>query len=756
MSEDVYISTADKELFVKRLKLISEYIENDKTEQEKRKVQRVANSIKGENDRINENAFWVYKRRMRGKKCEQKTAMITNTGEMTEDEQSIKNVYMDFYKTLLSTKNATTAEEIEAEKNVNRTFRIIEAIALNQNPIEIKAEHIVEVVKKLSRRKAGDRQEWTNELILEGGDEMIKSIQHMFKAIVRTQKIPEQWSCMKIKTIHKKGSKMVMDNKRGLFLTNVLSKVFERVLDKITSDSVRMSEYQCGGQRNRGTMDNMVMMRAVLDNNARLNKKTYCYFADAYKCFDKLWLKDCLVEMWRAGMREREVMLIYELNRQADIVIETPVGVTKSIKVDEIVKQGTVFGPKLCCISTEKVNSIKNIISTSISPDLCLGAPVYVDDILGVGSVGTVQRVIRNTREMEVKKKFRFSAKKSKYMVINTGHDKLKSVNESINDGEIEKTDEYKYLGWWFNEKNSADRQVTELESKLDYMVREIQISGSWNRVGQADAQIQLMLYKKIVVPTLLYNMETASNMKKGEYERLEKMQGKALRRICELPASTPYWGILAELGVYPLEFVIHQKRLMLYHNIMNSGNQRIAKQIIMQQNKDKRENGLQQEIHGSAKVLMIKDEWLDNYKMSKAEWKRMVNSGVQKKLDKELERMKKIMKKMRHIKKTRFKESAYVPKCSIRELSEVLRVKLNMTKLRCNYGKQEQCKFCSVAQESTEHMIDCEEVRKKVGHEIQGSIETESKCELMEISSYLEKVIKLNKKEEERNQRNE
>ena len=193
----------------------------------------------------------------------------------------------------------------------------------------------------------------------------------MFKAIVRTQKIPEQWSCMKIKTIHKKGSKMVMDNKRGLFLTNVLSKVLERVLDKITSDSVRMSEYQCAGQRNRGTMDNMVMMRAVLDNNARLNKKTYCYFADAYKCFDKLWLKVCLVEMWRAGMREREVMLMYELNRQADIVIETPVGVTKSIKVDEIVKQGTVFGPKLCCISTEKVNSIKNIISTLISPD-CL------------------------------------------------------------------------------------------------------------------------------------------------------------------------------------------------------------------------------------------------------------------------------------------------------------------------------------------------------------------------------------------------
>ena len=52
--------------------------------------------------------------------------------------------------------------------------------------------------------------------------------------------------------------------------------------------------------------------------------------------------------------------------------------------------------------------------------------------------------------------------------------------------------------------------------------------------------------------------MEMASNMRKeeSESERLEKMQGRALTRICGLPASTPYWGILAELGVYPLEFV--------------------------------------------------------------------------------------------------------------------------------------------------------------------------------------------------------
>ena len=69
----------------------------------------------------------------------------------------------------------------------------------------------------------------------------------------------------------------------------------------------------------------MIMMRLVIYNNRRLNRKTYCYFADAYKCFDKLWLKYCLVELWRAGMREREVYMLYAMNKESNIVIETPV-----------------------------------------------------------------------------------------------------------------------------------------------------------------------------------------------------------------------------------------------------------------------------------------------------------------------------------------------------------------------------------------------------------------------------------------------
>ena len=90
-------------------------------------------------------------------------------------------------------------------------------------------------------------------------------------------------------------------------------------------------------------------------------------------------------------MRKREVYMLYEMNKESNIVIETPVGMTNSITVHEIVQQGTIFGPKLCSVATEKIHGIGEEIATYITPKLTIGAPVYVDDILGIGACKTVE-----------------------------------------------------------------------------------------------------------------------------------------------------------------------------------------------------------------------------------------------------------------------------------------------------------------------------------------------------------------------------
>jgi len=48
-----------------------------------------------------------------------------------------------------------------------------------------------------------------------------------------------------------------------------------------------------------------------------------------------------------SGMREREIVLIYKLNQEAHFKVNTQAGITQEIAVAEIVKQGTIVGPKL-------------------------------------------------------------------------------------------------------------------------------------------------------------------------------------------------------------------------------------------------------------------------------------------------------------------------------------------------------------------------------------------------------------------------
>ena len=107
---------------------------------------------------------------------------------------------------------------------------------------------------------------------------------------------------------------------------------------------------------------------------------------------------------------------------------------------------------------------------------------------------------------------------------------------------------------------------------------------GDKTRVGRHDGIIQKMLYEKVVLPTITYNMESTTNTINKEMEEMEMIQGKMLRKIYKVPTSTPYWGLLIEMGMKPIEYIIHSKRLILYHNIINTKTKRFSKDIIEQQ----------------------------------------------------------------------------------------------------------------------------------------------------------------------------
>ena len=238
----------------------------------------------------------------------------------------------------------------------------------------------------------------------------------------REQRTLIQWRQTTIKSMYKGGNKSNISESQGrIFLVNIISKVHELV--KITqkgNSNRKLSEMQAAGRKKRSPKDNLIIMNTIIENQRAQKLKTYMFFADAVKCFDKLWLEDCQLETYNLGYDPNTPKILYEMNKETDIIIRTSVGNTDNIQVNEVVKQCTIIGSIMCCAETPAVNSIGEEVKYSYGK-INIGMPVYMDDIATAGKAEHIKKGINKCARMEKEKKISFGLKKTKYMIVKTG-----------------------------------------------------------------------------------------------------------------------------------------------------------------------------------------------------------------------------------------------------------------------------------------------------------------------------------------------
>merc|ERR1712080_635807 len=101
--------------------------------------------------------------------------------------------------------------------------------------------------------------------------------------------------------------------------------------------------------------------------------------------------------------------------------------------------------------------------------------------------------------------------------------------------------------------------------------------------------ETRLKLVNSVIMPSLLYNVEVVPKVTSVEIKKLESIQQMILTRVLEVPISTPYFGLLLETGLWTMEARICYKKLMLYHCIKHSSEDRVIKKILLVQEKEER-----------------------------------------------------------------------------------------------------------------------------------------------------------------------
>ena len=103
-----------------------------------------------------------------------------------------------------------------------------------------------------------------------------------------------------------------------------------------------MSKYQIGAKPGHRAQEHLFTIKSAISLNTPYNKPLILSTYDVSKYFDRESLQDCLNELYKCNIKGKVYRLMYKLNENTQIQVNTPVGMSEKEDVGESVGQGTV------------------------------------------------------------------------------------------------------------------------------------------------------------------------------------------------------------------------------------------------------------------------------------------------------------------------------------------------------------------------------------------------------------------------------
>ena len=99
-----------------------------------------------------------------------------------------------------------------------------------------------------------------------------------------------------------------------------------------------------------------------------------------------------------------------------------------------------------------------------------------------------------------------------------------------------------------------------------------IELISFCKEVQFGDSQINnmLLLYQSVFLPRLIYDYEAWSKISENDYKQLQNAGLAHLRRVMEVPKSTPVAVTSLELGILPIRYELEKRQLLFLKRILS------------------------------------------------------------------------------------------------------------------------------------------------------------------------------------------
>ena len=519
------------------------------------------------NDKLSLDGFWKLKKSYTNKGSVLSSVVNDQGVEVLGTDAIINEFRNEFVTRLTPAKMDVEMEKFE-EMTVRLTKLCVELGGLEKTP-DFSSEELDVAISQLKKGKAFP-DSYPAEVFIHGGKELREFVLLVVNKVKNNQLIPSKWARFKIVTIYKnKGSLKKLVNQRGIFLTPVISKIFEKLIkERIDEKLQRVSKWQAGSRRNRGPQDQTFLTRSAINHSLYVNKPLFLTLYDFRQCFDKIWLEDSLLSIWKLGVRDDMLTLISALNESSVGTVKTAGGETECFELGPNAKQGTVLGPILSSASIAECCD-EQMIGGAVIGNFVAKALGFVDDLLGLnGAIRDVHISHDVVTFFSKKKRIPLNEEKCLCLPINVS-DKEATPVLVVNGKEIDICEIARYLGDIFNSKgNNSDLVDDRVKKGLACMMSSVALASEIS-LGVHLIKILVCLYKIMFLTVVLFNSGAWSNLTSTDIKRLTTIQLKFLKRILHAPSSATNSFVFLELGIIPIEYNIHMSQLNFLHHIL-------------------------------------------------------------------------------------------------------------------------------------------------------------------------------------------
>ena len=403
---------------------------------------------------------------------------------------------------------------------------------LEEEPLPILREEVVEAIKTLKPGKAPGVDNITSELLIAGGDAVVDVLHSVCNHTWKTGEWPSKWTRSLIITIPKKGNSKKCENYRTISLISHASKVMLRIiLNRLQPQAEHIiSEEQAGFRAGRSTVEQIFNLNILCQKYKQHNQDLYHIFIDYKKAFDRVWHAALFATMKKYNISPNLIRVIASLYESATSAVLFNGKVGRWFCTTIGVRQGCLLSPTLFnlfleMIMTEALELHEGSVSVGGRSITNLR---FADDIDGLaGSEQELFNLTNAINSASTRYGMEINGEKTKIMTNNPAGFKEEMI---LNNETVEVVNKFKYLGSIISDKGSKPEIVARLGQATKAICK---LQRIW-KSRTISLTHKLKLINSLVHSVFLYGCETWTLTADLE-KRITSFEMKCFRRILNI-----------------------------------------------------------------------------------------------------------------------------------------------------------------------------------------------------------------------------